>query len=148
MLGGEKSAFHMVVSEYIGTESPFNENSEFYERLYQRPHSSLNKLVCISDCIARDELTEHVAFMSNTMIDFRNSRSKVVSTSNYNRIDKKYENTQSRYDSPVRSNKYQLLKRGTVLWVSDSHFTDVLSLIEKDQHHAIGYNYIKIIKKL
>jgi CRISPR-associated protein Cmr3 len=147
MLGGEKSAFHMVVEEYSRKESPFREDSGFYIGLYERPHTSLNKIVCISDCITSDKLAEYVAFMSNTMIDFRNSRSKVAQTSNYTRMDKRYESKQSQYDSPVRSIKYQLLKRGTVLWVDDNHLNDVLSLLKKDQHRAIGYNYFKIIKK-
>lgn len=146
MLGGEKSAFHMVVEKYNGNESPFQEDSGFYNGLYERPHTSLNKLVCISDCIASDELAGHVTFMSNTMIDFRNSRTKVAHTSNYTRMDKRYENKQSQYDSPVRSNKFQLLKKGTVLWANDDNLKAVLAMIQKDQHRAIGYNYIKIIK--
>lgn len=147
MLGGEKSAFHMVVDEYKEKESPFHEDSGFYNGLYERPHDSLNKIVCISDCIADDQLAGLVAFMSNSMINFRNTRTKVHKTSNYNRMDKLYENKQSQYNSPVRSNKYQLLRRGTVLWVEDDHLNAVLTLLKKDQHRAIGYNYFKIIEK-
>jgi len=146
MLGGEKSAFHMVVEEYTGEESPFEEQSVFYAGLYEKPHASANKIVCLSDCIVGDELAGKMVFMSNTMIDFRNSRSKVANTSSYNRMDKKYENKQSQYNSPVRSQKYQLLKRGTVLWVEDGRMEEVQLLLEQKQHHAIGYNYIKIIK--
>lgn len=147
MLGGEKSAFHMVVEEHTGNESPFQEDSGFYIGLYERPHTSLNKIVCISDCIASDELALHVTFMCNAMIEFRNSRSKLKHTSNYNRMTviKKGENPS--YDSPTRSEKYQLLKRGTVLWVDDNRLEEVQLLLKQDQHRAIGYNYFKTIQK-
>lgn len=146
MLGGEKSAFHMVVEEYNGMESPFKEQSVFYAGLYEKPHASVNKIVCLSNCIVGDELAGKVAFMSNTMIDFRNSRSKVKDTSNYNRMTVIKKGASPTFESPTRSNKYQLLKRGTVLWVEDDRMKEVQLLLEQDQHHVIGYNYIKIIK--
>lgn len=145
MLGGEKSPFEMIVEEFKGKESPFNEESGFYNGLY-KANSSLNKIVCISDCIAKDNLAEDVTFMSNPMIDFRNSRTKVAQTSNYYKMHTRYESPQSKYDLPVRSNKYQLLKRGSVLWVTDDQLEFVSKHIKKDQHRVIGYNYIKIIK--
>jgi CRISPR-associated protein Cmr3 len=148
MIGGEKSPFHMVVSDYKGKESPFQEDSGFYKGLYENRNSSLNKIVCISDCVVANELAGHITFMSNTMIDFRNSRTKVVNTSDYNRMEPKYENVRSKYDSPVRSNKYQLLKKGTVIWVTDTQLDTVKTIIKKNQHRAIGYNYIKIINHL
>jgi len=147
MLGGEKSAFHMVVEEFKGKGSPFDENSAFYAGLYERSHNSFHKIVCLSDCIVSDELACKVAFMSNTMIEFRNSRSKVSNTSNYNRMDKKYENDKSQYNSPVRSQKYQLLKRGSVLWVDDDLLNTVQTSLNQPQHRAIGYNYFKTIQK-
>lgn len=146
LLGGEKSAFHMVVEEYTGKESPFNEQSMFYEGLYKKPHASVNKIVCLSDCIVGDELASKVAFMSNSMIDFRNSISKVKHTSNYNRMTMTKKGASPTFESPTRSNKYQLLKRGTVLWIEDDHMEEVQLLLEQDQHHVIGYNYIRIIK--
>jgi CRISPR-associated protein Cmr3 len=147
MMGGEKSPFHMVVEEYNESRSPFREDSGFYNGLYERPHSSLNKIVCLSDCIVDDELAGKLTFMSNIMIDFRNSRSIVAQTSDYNRISAKSKGEETHFYSPTRSNKYQLLKRGTVLWVDNKNLKDVLLLIKKDQHHAIGYNYFKIIQK-
>jgi CRISPR-associated protein Cmr3 len=145
MLGGEKSAFHMVVKEFDGEGSPFDENSKFYSGLYQRPHSSLHKIVCLSDCIVSDVLSAKVAFMSNTMIDFRNSRSKVKHTTNYNRMTSASKS--QTYESPTRSEKYQLLKRGSVLWVDDTHLKSVQDLLNKEQHRTIGYNYFKTIQK-
>ena len=147
MLGGEKSAFHMKVKEFDGKGSPFDENSEFYSGLYERPHKEFNKIVCLSDCIVRDELLTKVAFMSNTMIDFRNSRSKVEKTSNYNRMIVVKKGETASYESPTRSQRYQLLKRGSVLWVEDTHLKSVQDLINKEQHRAIGYNYFKTIQK-
>ena len=145
MLGGEKSAFHMVVKEFDGEGSPFDENSKFYSGLYQRPHSSLHKIVCLSDCIVSDVLSAKVAFMSNTMIDFRNSISKVKHTTNYNRMTSASKS--QTYESPTRSEKYQLLKRGSVLWVDDTHLKSVQDLLNKEQHRIIGYNYFKTIQK-
>jgi CRISPR-associated protein Cmr3 len=145
MLGGEKSAFHMLVQEYTGTESPFKEDSAFYSGLYERPHDSLHKIVCLGDCIVGDELATKVAFMSNTLIDFRNSRSKVKDTTNYNRMTSASKG--QTYESPTRSEKYQLLKRGTVLWIDDNRLEEVQKLIKKEQHRAIGYNYFKTIQK-
>lgn len=145
MLGGEKSAFHMVVNEYEGEGSPFDETSGFYAGLYERPHAYLNKIVCLSDCIADDKLAENVVFMSNSMADFRNSRSKVKHTSNYNRMTSA--SKEKSYESPVRSEKYQLLKRGSVLWVDDTHLESVQELLNQPQHRAIGYNYFKTIQK-
>lgn len=148
MMGGEKSAFHMVVKEYTEDASPFDEQSLFYAGLYERPHASLNKIICISDCIVGDELSGKVTFMSNTMVDFRNSQSKVKHTSNYNRMTLIKKGEKLTYESPTRSEKYQLLKRGTVLWVDDNCLPDVQKMIKKDQHHTIGYNYIKTIQKI
>lgn len=145
MLGGEKSAFHMVVNEYTQSASPFEEGSAFYSGLYERPHKEFNKIVCLSDCIVSDELSANVAFMSNTMIDFRNSRSKVQNTTNYNKMTLA-SNSQT-YETPTRSNKYQLLKRGSVLWVEDAHLKEVQDSLNKSQHRIIGYNYFKIIRK-
>ncbi|HPF52162.1 MAG TPA: type III-B CRISPR module-associated Cmr3 family protein [Draconibacterium sp.] len=145
MLGGEKSAFHMVVKEFDGEGSPFDENSKFYSGLYERPHSSFHKIVCLSDCIVGDEISAKVAFMSNTMIDFRNSISKVKHTTNYNRMTPVSKN--QTYESPTRSEKYQLLKRGSVLWVDDTHLKSVQDLLNKEQHRVIGYNYFKTIQK-
>lgn len=147
MLGGEKSAFHMVVNEYTESASPFEEGSAFYSGLYERPHKEFNKIVCLSDCIVSDELSEKVAFMSNTMIDFRNSRSKVEKTSNYNRMTVVKKGETASYESPTRSQRYQLLKRGSVLWVEDTHLKGVQELINKEQHRTIGYNYFKTIQK-
>jgi CRISPR-associated protein Cmr3 len=145
MLGGEKSAFHMVVKEFDGDGSPFDENSTFYSGLYQRPHSSFHKIVCLSDCVVGEELSAKVAFMNNTMIDFRNSRSKVQHTTNYNRMTSASKS--QTYESPTRSEKYQLLKRGSVLWVDDTHLTEVQGCLNKPQHRTIGYNYFKTIQK-
>jgi CRISPR-associated protein Cmr3 len=147
MLGGEKSAFHMVVNEYTESASPFEEGSTFYSGLYERPHKEFNKIVCLSDCIVSDELSAKVAFMSNTMIDFRNSRSKVEKTSNYNRMTVVKKGETASFESPTRSQRYQLLKRGSVLWVEDTHLKGVQDLINKEQHRAIGYNYFKTIQK-
>jgi hypothetical protein len=92
-----------------------------------------------------DELAGKVAFMSNIMVDFRNSRSKVKHTKNYNRMTSSSKGQS--FESPTRSEKYQLLKRGSVLWVEDSLLKEVQKLIEKEQHQAIGYNYFKTIQK-
>lgn len=145
MLGGEKSAFHMVVNEYTQSASPFEEGSAFYSGLYERPHKEFNKIVCLCDCIVSDELSANVAFMSNTMIDFRNSRSKVQNTTNYNKMS--LASNRQTYETPTRSNKYQLLKRGSVLWVEDAHLKEVQDSLNKSQHRIIGYNYFKIIRK-
>lgn len=145
MLGGEKSAFHMVVNEYTESASPFEEGSAFYSGLYERPHKEFNKIVCLSDCIVSDEISAKLAFMSNTMIDFRNSRSKVKHTTNYNRMTSVSKS--QTYESPTRSEKYQLLKRGSVLWIDDTHLKSVQELLNKAQHRAIGYNFFKTIQK-
>jgi CRISPR-associated protein Cmr3 len=145
MLGGEKSAFHMVVEEYTESGSPFKEDSAFYSGLYERPHKSFHKIVCLSDCIAGNELSAKVVFMSNTMIDFRNSRSKVKDTKNYNRMTSAAKG--QTYESPTRSMKYQLLKRGTVIWVNDDCLNEVQLLLKQEQNRAIGYNYFKTIQK-
>lgn len=147
MLGGEKSAFHMVVKEYTETFSPFDESSAFYSGLYDRPHQSLNKIVCLSDCIASDELANKLVFMTNTMVDFRNSRTKIGRTSNYNRMSTEKKDEITSFDSPTRSLKYQLIKRGSVLWVDDQNLGYVENHLKQPQHRAIGYNYFKTIQK-
>ena len=147
MLGGEKSAFHMVVKEYTEAFSPFDESSAFYSGLYDRPHQSLNKIVCLSDCIASDELANKLVFMTNTMVDYRNSRTKVGRTSNYNRMSTEKKDEITSFDSPTRSLKYQLIKRGSVLWVDDPDLAYVEKHLKQPQHRAIGYNYFKTILK-
>jgi len=103
-------------------------------------------IYCLSDCFIDDIDIETLPFTVTDFVSFRNLRSK-TSTKNYYALkkDKKKDNIIA--DSLVRSNHYQLLKRGSVLYFDSQVDCDCIGKkIEENLAKTVGFNHI-LIKK-
>ncbi len=125
--GGEKSFFKIDV---------FNIPAELtYPSGYKRaqPH-----LICQSDCFIDLTELEGIAFAVNGYVSFRNLTS-TTSTNNYNALKANKDINQSM----VRSKRFQLLKRGSVLYFHTiEHMKKAKEIIELQNGTSIGFNNI------
>lgn len=124
--GGEKSFFKMQIER----AEPFKPS---FPDVYVRKK---NVLFCISDCFVEGKTIKELPFAVSDYVSFRNLRSTNSTKNHYDLPkDKNIEN------GLVRSDRYQLLKRGSVLYFSDKGERDdfAKSLNETDGS-AIGFN--------
>lgn len=127
-LGGERRFFNMEIKKVkkVKFELP-----KRFKR--ERPY-----ILCISDCFLENEHIKKAAFGITEYVSFRNFKS-TVSTKNHYGFNKK----QNIEEAVVRSDRHQLLKRGSVLYFSDKNKRDeVADIIENSTAKKIGFNHI------
>lgn len=128
--GGEKCYFKLSFKK----QAPFNPS-------YPENHiRNISSILCISDCFVDGNKIKEVEFAVNDFISFRNFRSKLITQNFYAlKKEKKIE------EGIIRSSRYQLLQRGSVLYFSDKTKRDDFALeIEGNSSSTIGFN--KILK--
>ncbi|MCX6269635.1 MAG: hypothetical protein NTU44_00160 [Bacteroidetes bacterium] len=95
-------------------------------------------LYLFSDCFAESRLMDLTCFAVNKVISFRNFRT-TVNTLNYSAFGVKPNGLN-------RSDRYNLLSRGSVLYFLDSAFRNKAAiLLEKDHCKKIGFNHYQKI---
>jgi len=93
-------------------------------------------IYCISDCFIDERIWKEVVFAVNSNISFRNLQSSNRSA-NYSSFSKGYN----------RSKRYNLMKRGSILFFEDEcKLNQALSLLKNANAENIGFNKIQIIK--
>lgn len=95
-------------------------------------------LLCLSDCFVAGEKIKQLPFAVNNYVSFRNFRSN-VSTKNFDAL-KKDEKID---DSQIRSSRYQILQRGSVLYFTNETDRDDFAKEMKAQNgFSIGFNHV------
>lgn len=97
----------------------------------------LPAIYCLSDCFVKESIWQKTSFAINEKVSFRNLQSK-TSSENYSSFSKGYK----------RGNRYNLLKRGSVLFFeSDDLLNEARTLFNNSNTEKIGFNKIQIITK-
>lgn len=92
-------------------------------------------IYCISDCFVNEKIWEHTIFAINENVSFRNLQSS-NSSKNYSSFSKGYS----------RGNRYNLLKRGSVLYFqNESEMKKAQNLFNNKNAENIGFNNIQTI---
>jgi CRISPR-associated protein Cmr3 len=128
--GGEQSMFKVdIVSQEKKIElSPELKN-------YSR---KLPLIYLLSDCFVEDNIMQLTCFAVNRISSFRNFQSS-VNTMNYSAFGKNSNGLK-------RSNRYNLITRGSVLYFSNNNEREqALKLLEKNHCKKIGFNHYKLI---
>lgn len=132
--GGEKNISKVNFEKVVNSED-FSLSHDKYKR--NKPF-----IYCLSDCFIEDIDIKILPFAVTDFVSFRNLRS-LTSTKNYYALKK--DNIIA--DSLVRSNRYQLLKRGSVLYFdSETDCENMGKKIEESLAKTIGFNHILINK--
>lgn len=124
--GGEKCFFKMEVKKL----------DKFIPKLPENYKRTVNTMICMTDCfLSKPELIKTARFAINEFVSFRNLKSK-TSTTKYSALSK---NDPSQL---IRSNKWNLLKRGAVLYFDDDgKFNTFKTELEKQKNAIqIGFN--------
>lgn len=94
-------------------------------------------IYCISDCFVSEKIWDYTSFAVNENVSFRNLQSKTTSQ-NYSSFSKGYK----------RGNRYNLLKRGSVLYFADAgKLNQAKGLFENQNAQNIGFNLFQLINK-
>jgi len=128
--GGEKSYFKLEVKKQMAAKQQLND-------LFQR---GVPYILCQSDCFVDANILDDATFAVNDFVSFRNLKSKVQETARYSSMTHKDDATQL-----TRSDRYNLLQRGSVLYFEDKKRRDEAAkkIIEgKDNCRNIGFNQI------
>ena len=126
--GGEKNYFSLTC-----------EKREAAVFKYPQAHIRTPKtIVCLSDCFIENSQIKKADFGVTDSVSFRNFRSS-INTKNYYALNKDADIN----ESIVRSSRYQLLKRGSILYFSTIEKRDeVAKHINSDCATSIGFNKI------
>lgn len=128
--GAEKNIFKIEISN-IETFTKITINQAYYTR--NKPY-----ILCCSDCFIDGNLIKSLPFAVNDFISFRNFRSS-INTKNYYAFKKE----QDINNGIIRSSRYQLLKRGSVLYFNNEEDkNEMIENITNQTCTKIGFNTI------
>lgn len=129
-MGAEKRLFKMNIEVKQKTDFSFS-----------GLNVELPAIFCISDCFVEEKIFEKVTFAVNQNVSFRNLISSISST-NYSRFSQKNKGYK-------RSNRYNLMKRGSIFYFEDeTSLNYVASLFKNQNAENIGFNKIQILKPI
>ena len=127
--GGEKSFFKL---EFTAKEKSNFILSEKYVR-------KVPFAFCFSDCFIDNPIFDGCSFAVNKYVSFRNLKSKVKETLKYNRL------SASDGTQMLRSNRFNLLQRGSVLYFpNNENLIKFKKQIEAVTGYSIGFNHLLI----
>ena len=127
-MGVSRSVFKMEVEKGFDFEEKIPKFTSKTDRI---------RLVLLSDAFVADEIHNYYDFANLQTISFRNINSSL--------------NTKDHYAHPkiesdlYKSEKHNLIKRGSVFYVSKNKLSDFEKLINNKHFRKIGYNYYNII---
>jgi CRISPR-associated protein Cmr3 len=130
--GGEKSFFKLQVIKQDKGEITLPAS-------YSRP---VPYLFCVSDCFVNGNVLNDTAFAVNRTVSFRNLVSFVANTERYSGL------SISDIKQPKRSNRFNLLQRGSVLYFKDNASMEKAKLMIDNNDppvsaaKKIGFNHI------
>lgn len=141
--GAEKGLCHI---ELIPLAEPKTWADYFPATLWQHdfPHTELDCVVLLSDALASDKIYEHCNFAITDVLDFRNIRTS-KDVKEFARFKEKRSNNNSTIDYLYKSGKFNLLRRGSLLY---GKAADITALIERSAYQTIGYNHYIILPQL
>jgi CRISPR-associated protein Cmr3 len=131
--GGEKSFFKMEVIKQAPVSFSIPAN---FKRT--KPY-----ILCLSDCFVSADILKQASLSVNRYVSFRNIQSKVEKTEKYSGLSQKDDK------QLTRSNRYNLLQRGSIIYFDNEQKRDgVKYLIESNNtKHCITIGFNKIITK-
>lgn len=118
-LGAERSVFNMKVET----------SSETIETLKQKLCLAEEQLLFISDAFVDSEVLSHCRFAWAETQPFRNLIRTNAAGKNYARLDRK-----------EKSGRFNLIRRGSVLFFDEKQLPDILSHIDDSYLQRFGYN--------
>ena len=119
-LGAERSMFNMSIQE----------SEETIDKLFKKTTKKDGKLVFLSDSFVDSKILSLCQFAWVDTIPFRNLNRTTSVNKNYAALNKKEE----------KSNHYNLIKRGSVLFFSPSKANEIKELIDNNYLQHFGYN--------
>lgn len=134
--GAEKALFHISL-EKLGDEK----SMETYFPNDTWKHSFPEEIDCIlllSDALVDKKIYDHCSFAVTDTVDFRNIRTPKAVTEFARFFKHKKEKGADTGDYLYKSGKYNLLKRGSLLYGNKEEITNC---IDRTAYQAIGYNH-------
>ncbi len=128
VFGGEQQVFKMDVEDF---DADFDNLVPNYQ-----PSQNFDKIVLVSDTYTEIDSLDLCNFALTETQDFRFIQTVVEKEKNY-------------YTEPVKSQKFNLYKKGSVFYFEDgnSSFQSFLDKISQKNFIALGYNHYKEIEK-
>jgi len=136
-MGGEQSAFKMDVEEF--SEYP---EFDFKPKIKNETELKIRTILLQSHSYISPEIYHKCVFAITQTLDFRFVVSSVKETENYYRLDRRAKDKKQLF----KSEKFNLIKSGSLFFVKDENFDDVENKIENEIFHQIGYNHYTEIK--
>lgn len=137
-MGGEKSAFHFQIEEYPGG-IPFPGNHAYF----MKGASSKTKIVLLCDAYMDNSVFNHCEYTVCRCVEFRHLKTSLSETRDYY---KRGEGSDS--NAIQRSDKYNLLERGSVMFIAgDENLNTITEKLKAIKAFSqIGYNVFQVIK--
>lgn len=129
-LGAERSVFHMRVQKLNDGEQSFP------NQLKNNLPMPEGQLLFISDAFVDSNVLSNCSFAWVDTVPFRNLTRKNKANHNYASL-----------GNGEKSGRYNLIKRGSILYFEDNKLDDILQLIDNDYLQAYGYNQYVINQK-
>ncbi len=135
-MGAERSAFMMHVSE----ENAIPNNYGYASKIKGSVNSDkVAQIVLIADTYIEADLYDYCQFAITQTVPFRFLKTRLNQTKHY------FDVSDEKTTAMKKSGKFQLLKRGSVLFVKKSDIENATKLIEKyKDFKQIGYNHFII----
>lgn len=131
-LGAERSMFKMETIEKV--VEPGKPNLTFFEKLWEHITIRENELYFLSDAFVPETIYSLCEFAWTDTITFRNITRSWKGGRNYASLSKQEE----------RSDRYNLLKRGSVLFFAPEKRAEIEAAIKNEYLNRFGYNIYKI----
>lgn len=128
-LGAERSLFRMEVEKVGSSESA----TRFWEQIFNSIPSKQGQFLFISDAFVPNKVLELCKFMYSDTIPFRYISRVWQPKRNYASLNKEKE----------KSGKYNLIRRGSVLFYENEQQTDITTILNNDYLQNFGYNIFK-----
>jgi len=134
-LGGERSPFwlesRLISNSYVAPPVPIQLNDLA---------PGTQRILLCADTLVEPDIYRHCLFaLTEGTVDFRFMRTSVNDTERYYNIPRQ-KHTSRKHEATL-SRKYQLLPRGSVLYVRDDQVSDVQKRLKNDRLEQIGYNW-------
>ena len=136
-MGGEQSAFKMDMEEF-NSDLKF----DFKPLIKNETELKIRTILLQSHSYISPKIYDNCIFAITETMDFRFLVSSVRETENYYRLDRKSKDERQLF----KSEKFNLVKSGSLFFVKDANFDKVVEEIENPCFQQIGYNHYTEIK--
>lgn len=138
-LGKERSQFKMHVQPMADDNRTLDDFFFSKDLKLQQSVGPWQKIILLSDAFVSNTVYQHTFFALTETVDFRFIRTDVRNTEKYANL--------SREDAEAarKSAKYNLLKRGSVLYVEPDRVSGIARELDKKLFRQIGYNFYAVV---